>query len=363
MIEAPATTDRETKRRHRFHALDSLRGLAALGVLFTHCLQRSMDVALLHHSPIRLFVNGRCFVIFFFVLSGFVLAMGLWQGDQRGQYITYAFRRLARILPPYMVAGLLAVVLARQLGPLDLRGVSDYFLLLGTGRGATLDPPSWSLVYELRISLLIPLICWAIMQRESLTTLLFGFIFIAEEASSILLKTGEYPYTAETFLTSVTITLRFAVCFYAGIWLAKQVLEDKPWLYRLKGPAFAALGFATYILMSSLLDQFCMIGAVLLIVLAIRSEWFKQLLEHASLQWLGRISYSLYLTHVLILTALMSYLPVDWPLFAKIALAIASSLLFAELFHRLIEAPSIALSRSLKRGPARRQKSIDAGLS
>lgn len=293
-------------------------------------------------------MNGRCFVIFFFVLSGFVLAAGLWQGDQRGRYVNYAARRIARILPSYLVAGLLAIVVAVTMGK-GIDGARDYFFLTGTSHGIALNQPSWSLVYELRISLLIPLICWCIMRKEALTTSIFVVLFLIEEASSVLLHTGQFPYSADTVSQAILVTARFAVCFYAGVWLAKQVVQEKKWVEKIDRLGLLALSAAAYLLMSTLLDQFCTIGAVIIILLALRSEFFKQLLNRPSLQWLGRISYSLYLTHFLIIALLLQFLPLSWPMAVRITIAIITSLGFAEIFHRLIEAPSIALSRTLGR--------------
>ena len=68
------------------------------------------------------------------------------------------------------------------------------------------------------------------------------------------------------------------------------------------------------------------------------SRW----LESAPAQWLGRVSYSLYLSHVLVIKALEIVAPDVWGW-----LAIPASLAVAEFITRLVEAPSIALSRRL----------------
>lgn len=67
----------------------------------------------------------------------------------------------------------------------------------------------------------------------------------------------------------------------------------------------------------------------------------------AVVQWLGRVSYSLYLTHWVVLH-------LGWTWFGAIGLLVAVPACFgvAALVHRYVEMPSIALSRMIWRGPA-----------
>jgi peptidoglycan/LPS O-acetylase OafA/YrhL len=66
----------------------------------------------------------------------------------------------------------------------------------------------------------------------------------------------------------------------------------------------------------------------------------------ASLAWVGKISYSLYLLHILAMTFL---LPLGLPAWAYFPALFGTTLLVAGISYRLIEAPSIALGRALER--------------
>ena len=66
----------------------------------------------------------------------------------------------------------------------------------------------------------------------------------------------------------------------------------------------------------------------------------SSLLERAAVQWLGRISYSLYLSHVLVIGALKFEAPGVW-----MYVAIPVSLAVAHVLCVAVEQPSIALSR------------------
>lgn len=65
--------------------------------------------------------------------------------------------------------------------------------------------------------------------------------------------------------------------------------------------------------------------------------------------FLGKVSYSLYLTHAIVIGALAALLPrlgIVAPL-AIAAISLSASMLVAVAFWRIIEVPSMNLSRSL----------------
>lgn len=336
-----------TENTHRYFVLDSLRGLAALSVLLTHILQKIVPPGVLSHTPVRLLVDGRCFVIFFFVLSGFVLATALWTENAKSGYAGYALRRLVRLYPPYAAAGILAVALIwlsnRQLDPAQLM---DYLLALGTTQGITLNRPSWSLTYELRLSLLMPLFCFLIGRNIRVFAMAVAFAFVAVEIAIMRLDIGQFPYAVDSVLPAVIVTLRFAICFALGAMLA--------WLHRWRPSFFPlverypyAVALLACILMSVLLDQTSMAGAALVIVLALKWPKMQTFMAFRPFVWLGRVSYSLYLTHFIILEFVSVTLGSRLPPLAVAALAFAAAFVVAEVFYRLVEAPSIMLSRRI----------------
>jgi peptidoglycan/LPS O-acetylase OafA/YrhL len=86
-------------------------------------------------------------------------------------------------------------------------------------------------------------------------------------------------------------------------------------------------------------------AAVMCVALAAADPLVSRLLRRPTPQWLGRVSYSLYLTHLPILLCLMAVF--SGPSAAAYAslIGIPLSLLFAELFFRWVESPFMALSR------------------
>ncbi|WP_347453617.1 acyltransferase [Acinetobacter thermotolerans] len=93
--------------------LESLRGVSAIVVLFSHCFQAFIapfDVTL--YSWIRLF--GQAAVMMFFALSGYLIGTSIQQNIQNnGQFDLrhYVRQRCHRILPPFLFALVLTVLL------------------------------------------------------------------------------------------------------------------------------------------------------------------------------------------------------------------------------------------------------------
>jgi peptidoglycan/LPS O-acetylase OafA/YrhL len=342
-----AITIAQPKSSMRYASLDCLRGIAAFGVLLTHSLQRVLPLGTLNHTPFRIFVNGRSFVIFFFVLSGFVLANAIWASGSKRGYWNYVARRLVRLYPPYGVAGLFGLVVGLATGNADvLTALANYAAALGTASGLSINPPSWSLVFELRISLVMPLLCLMIARKPKAALVITAVVFCLAEALIVLRHIGQFPYGAETLADALVISLRFLVCFSIGALLAYDTM-GKDVVFRVLNRHKILALLVALVLMSVLLDQASLIASVIIISLALNWTAFKSILEWSVFHWLGRISYSLYLTHFLVLTYLASLFDGILDIRLIVLLAIPTALLVAEVFFEFVERPTIAWSRRI----------------
>ena len=161
--------------RVRNHALDGLRGLAALGVLTLHVWMFTVQGAHGRNELVSLLTGElRLGVVLFFVLSGYLLA-GPWvasalEDRPKPRLGRFAIKRAARIVPAYWVAmvgsfWLLAgsghdfEVSAGQL-PL-FAAFGQNYVASAAGR---LDPPMWSLVVEVSFYAVLPLAGWLLVR-------------------------------------------------------------------------------------------------------------------------------------------------------------------------------------------------------
>ena len=239
--------------------------------------------------------------------------------------------------------------------PLSLGYVVRNLMMTGIREDMTLDLVMWSLVHELRISLVFPLLF--VLTRRWPAATLVATLLIAVACTAALAGTD-----ADGVLTSLADTARFVPLFVAGILIASRVDAVRRAVSRLPGALAAVLWVASVALMlapgQSMSDYYNFVwgsGAVLLLWLTVGSARADRILSASPLVWLGRVSYSLYLIHVPLLVAAVHLADGILPLWLTIALVIPLTLLAAELMYRAAEEPSIRLGRWLtapRRAPA-----------
>lgn len=361
----------------RFIELDALRGLAALTVVLYHLeLLWAQDVQ--PNSRVALGVLWRTLpfgneaVMFFFVLSGFVLSLPAVSGRPQS-YFTFAIRRILRIYVPYLAAIAVAVAGAFWLHgivtaspwfhrswsePVNWRLVGQHVLFVGAYDTSQFDNPIWSLVQEMRISLVFPLLCGLVLRLKSR----WSFAIVAGLAA-IALAVNKSPIPADW---RVDHSLHYAGLFVLGIFLARE--RDRLgawfhrlphfariltgvlclWLYLLAGPRLADR--AGHLFGSASMDVSQWItafGAGGLIIVSLNSAWCHNILSSPPIHFLGKVSYSLYLWHFIVLLYCVHLFYGRMPLAEILCLAFALSFPVSWCSWRWIELPSIALGRRL----------------
>ncbi len=223
-----------------------------------------------------------------------------------------------------------------------LFNVSDGVNNLFGAQLVRVDSPVWSMSWELWFSLTLPLAIWCI-SRIRRTGLAVVATFIAVLVSY---WTGYFP-------------LRLCLMFWLGVMVARRF--DKFKAVKLSMLAELALlvasvgvielslvwhpGGVLEALKSTAMNAACLV----VVVVAIADGFTRRALSAAPMVFLGKVSYSLYLTHAMVIGALVALLPrlgiVD-PLTIA-AVSLPASMLVSVVFWRIIEVPSMNLSRSL----------------
>jgi peptidoglycan/LPS O-acetylase OafA/YrhL len=377
----------------RLPQLDALRGLAALSVGVWHHLSvlpssgapgpylvAGQLVHALHYSPLYLLFAAHEAVILFFVLSGFVLMLP-WTRGEALPYGAFIARRWARIYIPYAVALAIATTTAfvlrdRALSglsewvsypwskPVDLNLVLDHLLLVGTFDTGRLAPVFWTLVLEMRISLIFPLLA-AFVMRTSWRAALISALAVSLMSSIVA------AWLADVRAADVVGTLHYACLFALGALVAKHLDDLLTWwtalstrmrtLTVLGALCCYAYGRCANLLMRPLGDWPAAAGVCLLFVFALGSRSATNVLVSRVPQFLGRISYSYYLLHAIVLIGLVHTFYGHFPLWAILSLSMVAGILVATASQRLVERPAIRLGRSMSELITKRRDSALAG--
>ncbi|MBE1507065.1 peptidoglycan/LPS O-acetylase OafA/YrhL [Rhizobium viscosum] len=312
------------------------------------------------YTPLRAFANGRPAVVLFFVLSGFVLAASFEK--QTLSYPGYLIRRFCRIYLPFATAIAFAVALfiLSPSGPIE--GLTEWFNasswtaapssdvvaghLTMTGRDAhiQLNNVMWSLIHELRISVLFPLIVLLAIWNWRVTLTALACLWLLSEAVGRLTPEGSI---LASILDTAGYILLFAVgaiCFYHRQLLASIAGRAPVWAVAITALVLMAIPAGAPA--SELLYG---LASVALIGAAIGHKNAQSFFTSAPLLWLGTISYSLYLFHLpIVLFTLRHWYGVVDNRFLVVGI-IASSLAAAQLAYWLVEKPSDQLGRVLSR--------------
>lgn len=357
-----------THRGHRFLELDSLRGLAAFAVVLGHFrggLATSPPQTFLVIS--RLFGSGHAAVVLFFLLSGFVLT-GPYLQPQWPAYTAFLIKRICRIWLPYIAAIVLSAGFAAKLysttktgnpwidqtwsKPFSARLLLQHLLMVGHYDDVQLNTAIWSLVIEMRISIAFPAIVWLTTKHRPASLL-----------AACLPATLALGYLSNRYGHGMLCdTLFYGMMFLVGSLLRRhhEVLSRVVTRGPIAPAALLALGILCYQAGESvpfaklgaaspqaiyLSDWVIALGGLLILTLSIAYAPLRHLLHGRSVMWLGTRSYSIYLLHG---TVLFTLIRLHW--MNNFSMAMLSIYLFAvlgaaEIFHRLIEVPSMTLGR------------------
>jgi peptidoglycan/LPS O-acetylase OafA/YrhL len=368
--------------RHRFDQLDSLRGLAAITVVAHHYLMtqpaianpdQSASLPWLKYTPLHVFWAGNEAVLLFFVLSGFVLSLPFLEGSV--SYVPFIIRRIFRIGLPYWCA-VSAAIVVRALTyrgnipalstwfnlpwsqPLSFQLIIQHALLVDSFPNGTLVPVIWSLVYEMRISIVFPLLMYAV-SRWNWKTCLLGAYAVGGLGTVATVLSARVLHSQQDY----TQTLEYVPMFIVGAILAKNRDAIVSWSKGLSAATrggillLALLAYTYHWLTFSagpvlhlwdfLDNSMVTIGSSVAVVAALSSSIFNRFLSLRAVHSIGQASYSLYLFHTIILLGAIHLL---FSTMALVPILIACALIttvLALVLYETVERNSILLGRRI----------------
>lgn len=333
----------------------------------TSAVERAFHV--IERTPAYIAIAGHEAVIWFFLLSGFVLSLPHVCGERVAPG-PFLIRRLCRVYLPYLVSLGVALACAVAWGGQAMPSLSDWFnhvwptgptwsticahlVFIGVYDSSVFNPVLWSLVQELRVSLLFPVLVLFWMARSARANMAWSVgIAGAGVIISRLLAWRGGPPELGGVVTVIGI-------FGAGFLLARHRDTIVGW-YRARPPlqriAFGLAGFVVYAAAKDLpgrlyafRDLPIAAGAAMLTVVALGSARASAALQLGAVRFLGRVSYSFYLYHAIVIVAVLHAGYGRVPTAVLLAVAAAGSLLAAWASYVFVERPCMALGRMLTR--------------
>ena len=345
----------------RFRELDGLRGIAALAVVFshfggTHNFHYRDDPPAFHD-----FVWSGTGVQLFFMISGFVILMTARRASRPSDFV---ISRAARLYPPYWLSLAFAVVI------LALVQVPGYSLSPGqiivnltmVQRWLLVDDVVdvyWTLAVEMQFYALVltllvlsrcrlsdRLVLWACLGWSVLS-----WTVVAVTSQAAAPRPAGDP-TWVKLVNNITVA-EYAPMFVLGmvVFLARETGRHR----RAVAAAYASAVVSPFVLRDMTLGLWVLAAATLFTAVALRRRTW--LLTTPPFQFYGRISYSLYIIHVI-----PGYLVIHalWPCVGRnmamlVALAVVSVLAWA-----LQKYGEEHLGRAAKRGLTRVRSVVEA---
>jgi len=357
---------------HRFKQLDSLRGLAAFFVFLSHYFLLfniyPATSAAIKASPLGILINGNSAVMFFFVLSGFVLSLPFIENKKTLSLSEFYIKRIFRIYPAYIAAIILAVVLktfvyhSSEMSHFSdwLRGFwqwkwdAQYYkemlktlLLVGPNFNADIiDPVIWSLVVEMKMSFLLPFFI-VVASKSNLTFNILFFLVVI-----MFTYSHAFGYLEVFYLGVIIAKYREKLISRMKAVSRLQLLGISlmlVFLYNINFEFYKPYGDSVHIFGYFWRNSVTAIACAAIIVMALSNKKLDAVLQKRPLIFLGDISYSFYLIHLPILITLCSWFSSGSVISYVIIflLDIAISFTVSYIFFKMIELPGQRVAKQL----------------
>jgi peptidoglycan/LPS O-acetylase OafA/YrhL len=236
--------------------------------------------------------------------------------------------------------------------PITMYAFQNYLFLKGNFHN--LDTTLWSIAAEIKISIIFPFI-----------VLFYKRLNFKQSGLTILLYIAFYHIATKFIPHAIMEELAFMYylsLFLMGAFLCKYQALLSSYLQKKTGGRLLVLAFTIllytytwntawlptsyYVLLNKIYIYLSGIAGFLLLLLTLNAEK-SAFLNNRFLIWIGEISYSLYLTHPIVLLIMVYTLIPVLPLGIILLLTPVVSIAFAYLFHKTIEYPAQSYGRIL----------------
>lgn len=395
--------------------LNGLRGLAALVVVVHHfayvfLVFSTRGTGPMHFSfenvvystPLQLLVAGNYAVCIFFILSGFVLSYAFFQTGNVVVVQSAAIKRYFRLMPPILGSVLLswaivtfgfnynraaaALTGAPWLDNFWPRAVSFaeavfygvYGIIVGNAAPGLLNNALWTMKVEFLGSMLVFafLALFGKLQRRWIVYLVLAVVLWKTYYLAFVLGIALCDFSSRSWAPKTLSWPVIAALAATGLLLGAAPIPG-PTTTIYSALTWPGVSEQTAFILAHIVGAFMLLAAV------IYSPLLQVIFASRPLRYLGKISFSVYLLHVLVLGSFASYLFVILSRSHGYALSMALTgvaylaivLIAADIYTRYVDEPAIRFAsymgrkvmspkaRSTELAPAGAQKSQPVAIS
>jgi peptidoglycan/LPS O-acetylase OafA/YrhL len=328
----------ENLNKRKIPCLGAFRGIAALCVLAFHTVD--------YRFP------GPGAVAAFFLLSGFLITWLLLKEKERYGHVSikrFWLRRSLRIFPAFYTFWIVQMIVYGA--PLGAALASFFYVYNYWAQ--SLPPPAiggpfghtWSLAVEEQFYLLWPIVFARVRKAEKLVPIFIGAALAIQALRIVLTPVLGYPYTYAAFemrCDALMIGCAAAIYLNAGGHVPEWLLKPAVAIAALCAIFLVGLDPDT-LRASAQYGSAVVTWAALLLMLqavATRPRW----LDNAFMEFLGLISYSVYLYHQLVVQFVQN---LGFRYRYALPLEIVATILVASVSYLLIERPALRLKDRL----------------
>lgn len=297
----------------------------------------------LQKTPFHLLIDGPTAILYFFILSGFVLTLSLKYNDELSIaiYLKFIVSRIFRIFPAYIFTLIITQIILITVNSRPDTWLSQYWKTPADFQSLLMQsvliirrpydpvmrliPQDWTLTIEIAISFLLPVLA-AASKRKSLLVLIF-------------------VYCAVQFLSLDPFVFDFSLGIYMAVNKEFLILKwkDSPFkfLQLLFGLAIICSDYIFPEIMKTadlFLIHHKIWGIAIMLWAIISSPKIQRILSFKPLVFIGKTSYSFYLLHLIILLCMTIVFndlnPLLFLLIFLLVTAVSSS-----LTYKFIEVP------------------------
>lgn len=329
--------------------LDGLRAIAACGVMISHALKELGRFA--GHAPHHSLELGRQGVTMFFTLSGFLITYLLLEEREREGRIdlgAFYMRRVLRIWPLYFVVLAIAMAIHHETTGLALFVLFLSNVAFVTGRYVPDTAPLWSIGIEEQFYALWPLVVARVRRLVPLLVVVVVALPVARGVVHYAL--GQGRHLANDLLGTFGYD-----AMATGALFAIAVRNGNARLLRVARTVWPHVAFVVVVALLAvnqlgwlhvMLPPVVAVTTGLFIVAQVASPRPLLDLETPVLRFVGRVSFGVYVYHMLVIALLAHVLAgrvVPAPV--VVALVCVGTIGVAAISYRVLERPFLRLKR------------------